>query len=104
MVHGRGKKPPAADAIIFLLAWGLAYSALPVALQTLVFRSVPQAREAATSLYVLAFNVSISLGALFGGIAIDNAGPSMPMVIGIIFCVAALVLAMSLRGDHAERN
>ena len=33
-------------ALFFLLAWGFAYSALPVALQTLVFRSAPRAREA----------------------------------------------------------
>lgn len=86
-------------AIVFLLSWGLAYSALPVALQTLVFRSVPEAREAATSLYVLSFNVSISLGALSGSLALDHSGPSLVMLTGTAFCTLALFLAMLLRPE-----
>lgn len=89
-------------AIVFLLSWGLAYSALPVALQTLVFRSVPQAREAATSLYVLSFNVSISLGALFGSLALDHSGPSLVMITGIAFCAVALLVTTLLRPDSTE--
>ncbi|MDX2822798.1 MFS transporter, partial [Streptomyces ipomoeae] len=87
-------------AIVFLLSWGLAYSALPVALQTLVFRSVPQAREAATSLYVLSFNVSISLGALFGSLALDRSGPSLVMITGIAFCAVALLVTTFLRPER----
>jgi predicted MFS family arabinose efflux permease len=86
-------------AIVFLLSWGLTYSALPVALQTLVFRSVPQAREAATSLYVLSFNVSISLGALFGALALDHSGPSLVMITGMAFCAVALLVTTFLRPD-----
>jgi predicted MFS family arabinose efflux permease len=93
-----GDRTPA--AIVFLLIWGLAYSALPVALQTLVFRGVPQAREAATSLYVLSFNVSISLGALFGSLALDRSGPSLVMVTGMAFCAAALLVATRLRAER----
>ncbi|WP_246113770.1 MFS transporter [Streptomyces montanus] len=91
-------------AIAFLLSWGFAYSALPVALQTLVLRSAPHAREAATSLYVLSFNVSISLGALFGSLALDRSGPSLVMLTGVAFCAAALPLAAFLHGrtDSAE--
>ncbi|MEE1763529.1 MFS transporter [Streptomyces sp. SP18BB07] len=89
-------------AIVFLLGWGLAYSALPVALQTLVLRSVPQAREAATSLYVLSFNVSIALGALFGSLALDRSGPSLVMATGIAFCAVALLATTFLRPDATE--
>jgi predicted MFS family arabinose efflux permease len=87
-------------AVVFLLGWGLAYSALPVALQTLVLRSAPEAREAATSLYVLSFNVSISLGALFGSLALDHSGPSLVMVAGMAFCALGLLLAMFLRPER----
>ncbi|WP_037646454.1 MFS transporter [Streptomyces hygroscopicus] len=90
-------------AIVFLLGWGLAYSALPVALQTLVFRSVPRAREAATSLYVLSFNVSISLGALCGSLALDHSGPSLVMVTGLGFCAAAFLIATLLRPERTAR-
>jgi predicted MFS family arabinose efflux permease len=91
-------------AIAFLLAWGVTYAALPVALQTLVFRSAPRAREAATSIYVMAFNVSIALGALFGGVAIDTAGTFMPMAVGIMFCLIALIATTRLRSDQIERS
>ncbi|MFJ6674681.1 MFS transporter [Actinosynnema sp. NPDC091369] len=91
-------------AIALLLLWGVAYTALPVALQTLVFRSAPDAPEAATSLYILAFNVSISLGALFGGIAIDNAGPTAVMVLGVVLSlVAAAVMAFRHQRGEAPR-
>jgi predicted MFS family arabinose efflux permease len=90
-------------AVVFLLGWGLAYSALPVALQTLVFRSSPQAREAATSLYVLSFNVSIALGALFGSLTLDHSGPSLVMVTGMAFCALALLLAMLLRPERTVK-
>ncbi|MFI1964575.1 MFS transporter [Streptomyces pathocidini] len=86
-------------AIVFLLGWGLTYSALPVALQTLVLRSVPHAREAATSLYVLSFNVSISLGALFGSLTLDRSGPSLVMITGMVFCATALVVTTFLRPE-----
>ncbi|TQM85364.1 putative MFS family arabinose efflux permease [Saccharothrix saharensis] len=88
-------------AIALLLLWGVAYTALPVALQTLVFRSAPEAPEAATSLYILAFNVSISLGALFGGIAIDNAGPTAVMVLGVVLSLVAAAV-MALRHQRGE--
>lgn len=91
-------------AIVLVLTWGITYSALPVGLQTLVFRSVPEAREAATSIYVLAFNVSIALGALFGGIAIDTAEASLPILLGILFCAAALVATLFLRRETPERT
>jgi predicted MFS family arabinose efflux permease len=41
---------------------------MPVLLQTGVFDAVPGVREAATSLYVLVFNVSIAGGALIGAL------------------------------------
>lgn len=87
-------------AVAFLLSWGIAYSALPVALQTLIFRSVPHAREAATSLYVLSFNVSIALGALAGSVALDRSGPSMVMTTAVALCAVALLLATFLRREE----
>ncbi|QNP75254.1 MFS transporter [Streptomyces roseirectus] len=90
-------------ALFFLLAWGFAYSALPVALQTLVFRSAPRAREAATSLYVLCFNISIALGALTGALALDHSGPSLVMLTGAAFCGLGLLAAAFLRTERGVR-
>ena len=83
--------------IILLLVWGIAYTALPVCLQTLVFASAPQAPEAATSLYICAFNVSIALGALVGGWSVDASGPATAMYLGAGFSVLAALLMTRYR-------
>ncbi|MCZ4550229.1 MFS transporter [Gordonia rubripertincta] len=77
---------------VLVIVWGGAYSAVPIALQTLVLRSAADRGEAATSLYVLVFNTSIAAGALFGGLAIDRAGASAPLILGAIVCLIALVV------------
>ncbi|MBA4025691.1 MAG: MFS transporter [Gordonia sp.] len=77
---------------VLVIVWGGAYSAVPIALQTLVLRSAADRGEAATSLYVLVFNSSIAAGALFGGLAIDRAGASAPLILGAIVCLIALVV------------
>lgn len=89
--------------ILFLLTWGIAYAALPVALQTFVFGAAPDAPEGATSLFIMSFNVAISLGALLGGVAIDSSGPSSVMWIGVGFgAVAALILLCARRSGEKE--
>lgn len=88
--------PIAASAIVMLLAWAAAYAAIPVGLQTTVFRAAPQAREAATTLYATTFNSSIAIGALVGAIAIDRGGPSTPIAVGALCCVAAALLTITL--------
>jgi predicted MFS family arabinose efflux permease len=76
----------AALAMALLAIWGLTYSALPVILQTFVFRLMPHAKDAATSLYVMTFNLSIAGGALLGAIAIDVSGVTVPIIVGAIAC------------------
>ncbi|MGK5641001.1 MFS transporter [Streptomyces sp. URMC 126] len=55
-----------------LVLWGLGYGAVPVTLQTWILDVRPQATEAVSALYVSAFNVSIALGALLGGLAVES--------------------------------
>ncbi|MGR3870805.1 hypothetical protein ACUXZZ_19690 [Streptomyces graminifolii] len=88
--------------IVLLLVWGIAYTALPVCLQTLVFASAPQAPEAATSLYICAFNISIALGALAGGWVVDASGPSAVMFLGAGFSVLAGLLMTRYRVGGSE--
>lgn len=83
---------------LWMGVWGAAYSALPVALQTLVLRvSDRRSGEATTSLYVLVFNCAIAIGALVGGIAIDSGGPSVSMFAGAACCAASLVAICVVR-------
>ncbi|MGK4579120.1 MFS transporter [Kitasatospora sp. HPMI-4] len=88
--------------VILLVVWGIAYTALPVCLQTLVFASAPQAPEAATSLYICAFNVSIALGALAGGWLVDASGPSAVMFLGAGFSVLSALLMTRYRVTRSQ--
>ncbi len=91
-------------AVLLLIVWGVVYTALPVCLQTLVFTSAPDAPEAATSLYIFAFNVSISLGALLGGLTVDATGPDSVMYLGLGFSLlAAFIMAAFHKRQAADR-
>ncbi|MDP9868332.1 MULTISPECIES: MFS transporter [Streptosporangium] len=59
------------SAAAVLILWGLGYGAVPVTFQTWILNAAPDAAEAASSLYVSMFNLSIALGALAGGLAVD---------------------------------
>ncbi|GAA0961517.1 MFS transporter [Actinocorallia libanotica] len=86
--------PPGGTArtAALLALWGLAYGAVPVTLQTWMNRAAPDAREAASSLFVSVFNLSISLGALFGGFAFDSSAAGAPLWLGGALCAFTLFL------------
>ncbi|MEV4350007.1 MFS transporter [Actinoplanes sp. NPDC049596] len=79
-----------------LVVWGAAYAALPVVLQTWVFRVSARTGQAdkATSLYVSAYNIAIGLGALVGGLLISGTGPAAIMLLGGIVAAAALLVLL----------
>ncbi|MFE3665983.1 MFS transporter [Streptomyces sp. NPDC059164] len=85
-----------------LVLWGLGYGAVPVTLQTWILDAAPDATEAATSLYVSAFNLSIALGALLGGFAVDGIGTTSVLWTGAALTVPALSVAGATRRtrDH----
>jgi predicted MFS family arabinose efflux permease len=60
-----------AGGITLLIAWGLAFGGVSVTLQTWMLKAAPQTPEAASALWVAAFNLSIALGALTGGLLAD---------------------------------
>ncbi|RKS07113.1 putative MFS family arabinose efflux permease [Nocardiopsis sp. Huas11] len=92
--------PVPAGAILVL--WGLGYGAVPVTFQTWILDAAPDATEAATSLYVSAFNLSIALGALVGGLAVDGIGTTSVLWIGGGLVVLVLpVLAGTRRTARA---
>ncbi|MCD0449697.1 MFS transporter [Actinocorallia sp. API 0066] len=81
-------------AAALLVLWGLGYGAVPVTLQTWTLRAAPDAPEAASSLYVSVFNLSIALGALLGGFAVDGPGPSSVLWAGALLTLTALLMAL----------
>lgn len=82
--------------VIGLVLWGASYAALPVVLQTWVFRVSSRSgqSDAATSMYVSAYNLAIGVGALVGGLVIAGAGAAAVVLIGGIVTAAALAVIL----------
>ncbi|MFJ8649649.1 MFS transporter [Streptomyces sp. NPDC093546] len=88
--------------IAMLVCWGVLYAALPVALQTWVMRLVPEESEAASSLYVAAFNGAIGVGSFIGGLVIDASGPRPAMLVAGAFVLVASVMTAVLGTSRAD--
>ncbi|GGL95419.1 MFS transporter [Streptomyces fumigatiscleroticus] len=75
-----------------LILWGLGYGAVPVTFQTWILDAASNATEPASSLYVSAFNLSIALGALFGGFAVDGIATTSVLWIGALLTFLTLLM------------
>ncbi|MFJ1741060.1 MFS transporter [Streptomyces microflavus] len=78
-------------AAVLMAVWGLSYGGVSVSTQTWILLAAPDAREAASSLFVGVFNGAIALGALIGGLAADGVGITAVMWVGGALVVGALV-------------
>lgn len=84
-----------------LVLWGLGYGAVPVTFQTWILDAAPDTTEAASSLYVSTFNLSIALGALFGGLAVDGIATTSVLWIGAVLAVLTLFVVGGVRRTAA---
>ncbi|WP_420000601.1 MFS transporter [Streptomyces boninensis] len=78
---------------LLLLAWGLAYGGVSVALQTWFLAAAPDDVEAATSLNVAVFCLSIAVGALAGGRLVDSLSVGAALAAAAVLTVAAALVA-----------
>ncbi|MFG1749461.1 MFS transporter [Streptosporangium sandarakinum] len=86
-----------------LIAWGLAFGGVSVGLQTWMIKVAPQAVEAASSLWVAVFNLSIGLGALVGGVIVDSLTLQAVLWLGGACALAAALAVWSARADENLR-
>jgi predicted MFS family arabinose efflux permease len=84
---------------VLLIVWGLAFGGVSVGLQTWTIKAAPRAVEAASSLWVAVFNLSIGLGALVGGIIVDTF-----TLQGVLWLGAACALLAALAIRTARTN
>jgi predicted MFS family arabinose efflux permease len=56
----------AVPTVLAALVWGGTFTAIPVVLQAAILRVAPQSRDAASAVYVVAFQIGIGGGALLG--------------------------------------
>ena len=80
--------------VLATLVWGGAFTAIPVFLASAVLRIAPRARDAASALYVVAFQVGIGGGAFLGErlVAAGHLGV-LPLVTAVLGGLACLLVA-----------
>ncbi|MFE3717033.1 MFS transporter [Streptomyces cyaneofuscatus] len=89
-------------AAVLMAVWGLSYGGVSVSTQTWILLASPDAREAASSLFVGVFNGAIALGALVGGLAADGIGTTAVMWVGGALAVGALVTTVAGRAPAPD--
>lgn len=85
-----GENQIAATVIVAL--WGLAFGAMPISIQSWMFRAAPHALETGAALFVAVVQIALASGALAGGVAVDHAGVPAAMILGGGFALATALL------------
>jgi predicted MFS family arabinose efflux permease len=78
-------------AVVVLAVWGLAYGAVPVAMQTWVFTADGLDLWSGSALYPAAFQASIAVGSLLGGGVVGILGDRGAIWTGTVFSTLALL-------------
>ncbi|RAZ92200.1 MFS transporter [Mesorhizobium hawassense] len=95
-----GASPIAAAAAV--TAWGFAFGAVPVGLQTWLVRAAPDQAESAGGLMVATFQVAIALGAIVGGLLVDHAGVASAFAYGAVATLLAALVTFAMGPKRAE--
>lgn len=88
-----------AVAILATAAWGFAFGALPVSVQSFLSRAAGDEAEGAGAATLTTFQIAISTGAILGGLLVELQGPA-----GVfLFAAVAAMLGTSLVSVYRER-
>ncbi|MCP2267883.1 MFS transporter [Actinokineospora diospyrosa] len=83
-----------AGVIIALVLWGVSFGVVQLSQVNMTLAAAPDKFEAAMSLNTMAYNTSIALGALFGGLFADNLGVTSVVWFGVALTAASLLLTL----------
>lgn len=79
----------AVAATIIVIAWGIAFGLVPVAMTTWMQQAAPEMAEAGQALLVTFFQIAIAFGAFAGGLAADTHGIGTTLFFSGILAVLA---------------
>jgi predicted MFS family arabinose efflux permease len=94
---GHGQAAP----IILLAVWGMSFGVVQLSQLTMTQAAAPDTFEAAMSLNTLAYNTSIAIGALVGGLFVDHLGVRSVIWFGAALTAASLLVVLSTRRTTA---
>ncbi|MFB4268716.1 MFS transporter [Nonomuraea sp. GTA35] len=83
-----------AGSIVALVLWGVSFGVVQLCQVNMTQAAAPDTFEAAMSLNTMAYNTSIALGALFGGLFADHLGVTSVVWFGVVLTAASLLLTL----------
>ncbi|HEV7814720.1 MAG TPA: MFS transporter, partial [Janthinobacterium sp.] len=86
-----------AGVIAAVLAWGVAFGAIPLCLSIWMQQAEPDLPEAGSALFVSIIQVAIAVGSFVGGLVVDSAGVPMDFRLGSMLALAGLAAVLSFR-------
>ncbi|MEU4559829.1 MFS transporter [Actinoplanes sp. NPDC023936] len=89
--------------VLAVLIWGGAFNAIPVLLGSASLRVAPTSRDAASAVYVVAFQIGIGSGAFIGERTVSAGHLAALPVVTAVFAVAAAVLVVTFRSTFPAR-
>jgi predicted MFS family arabinose efflux permease len=87
----------AALTVVAVLMWGAGFTAVPVSLQSAILRVAPHAQDAASAVYVVAFQIGIGGGALVGEQFVRGGHLGTVPVLAAVLALGAGVITLVAR-------
>lgn len=84
-----------AAPVVLLVVWGVSFGAWQLCQVNMTLAAAPDTFEAAMSLNTLAYNTSIAVGALFGGLFADHLGVRSVLWFGAALTAASLLVTLA---------
>jgi predicted MFS family arabinose efflux permease len=88
--------------IAAVMAWGIAYGAIPLSLSIWMQWTSPDRPEAGSSMFVSTVQTSIALGSLAGGAVVDHFSIASTMHFGGLLAVLSMLAIMTFSTRHAS--
>ncbi|MEV0662391.1 MFS transporter [Actinomadura luteofluorescens] len=93
-----------AAPVVLLVVWGVSFGAWQLCQVNMTLAAAPETFEAAMSLNTLAYNTSIAVGALFGGLFADHLGVRSVLWFGAALTAASLLVTLAGAGREPRRS
>jgi predicted MFS family arabinose efflux permease len=85
-------------AIVVLALWGISFGVVQLSQLNMTQAAAPDTFEAAMSLNTLAYNTSIAVAALIGGLLVDHLGVRSVIWFGVALTATSLLVVLATRG------
>ncbi|CAB3773465.1 MFS transporter [Paraburkholderia humisilvae] len=87
-----------------VMAWGVAFGAIPLCMSVWIQRATPDLPEAGSAMFVAIIQVAIAVGSLVGGTIVDRAGISRDFWFGAVLAILGIVAISRLSATGTEAN